>query len=70
MPQCLGKAASHLPRCLEELVGEMLGEEGKHHVGASRISFKLLPQQEPLRQELGVRELQLPCKGWRLRADA
>lgn len=70
MPQGLGEAASHLPRCLEELVGEMLGKEGKHHVGASGISFKLLPQQEPLCQELGVGELQLACEGWRLRADA
>lgn len=70
VPQSLGEATSHLPRCLEELVGEMLGEEGKHHVGASGISLKLLPQQEPLCQELGVRELQLPCKGWRLREDA
>lgn len=70
MSQSLGEATSHLPRCLEELVGEMLGKEGKHHVGASGISLKLVPQQEPLCQELGVRELQLPCKGWRLREDA
>lgn len=51
-------------------MGEMLGEEGKHQVGALGISFELPPQQEPLCQELGVRELLLPCKGWRLRADA
>jgi len=70
VPQRLGEATTHLPRRLEELVGEMLGEEGKHQVGASRISFKLLPQQEPLRQELGVGELLLPCEGWRLRAGS
>lgn len=70
MPQRLGEAASHLPRRLEELVGEMLGEEGKHQVGALGIGFKLLPQQEPLCQDLRVGELLLPCKGWRLRADA
>lgn len=70
VPQRLGEAASHLPGCLEELMGEMLGEEGKHQVGALGISFELPPQQEPLCQELGVRELLLPCKGWRLRADA
>lgn len=64
VPQRLGEAAPHLPGRLEELVGEMLGEEGKHQVGAPGIGFKLVPQQEPLRQELGVGELPLPCGGW------
>lgn len=70
MRQRLGEATSHLPGRLEELVGEMLGEEGKHQVGALGIGFKLLPQQEPLCQELGVGELLLPCEGWRLKAGA
>lgn len=63
MPQRLGEASPHLPGRLEELVGEMLGEEGKHQVGAPGIGFELVPQQEPLRQELGVGELPLPCGG-------
>lgn len=63
MPQCLGETASHLSRGLEELVGEMLGEEGKHQVGAPGVSFKFVPQQEALSQQLGVGELLLPCGG-------
>ena len=43
MPQSLGKAQSHSIVGLEELVGEMLGKEGKHQVGPLWIWLKLCP---------------------------
>lgn len=63
VPQRLGETTSHLPGGLEELVGEMLSEEGKHQVGAPGVSFKFVPQQEALSQQLGIGELLLPCGG-------
>lgn len=61
--QGLGEARTHLPRGLEELVGEMLCKEGKHEVGPLRGGDELPPQQQSLGQELNIRQLLLPWLG-------
>lgn len=65
MPQGLGESRPHLARSLEELVGKMLGKEGKHEVGALGVRYELSPQQETLAQELSVWQLLLPWVGRR-----
>lgn len=42
--QRLGEARTHLARSLEELVGEVLGKEGKHEVGALGVRYELPPE--------------------------
>ena len=44
MAQRLGEARTHLARSLEELVGEVLGKEGKHEVGALGVRYELPPE--------------------------
>lgn len=39
---------------LEELVGEMLGEEGEHQIGALGIGDELSSQQNLLYNKLGI----------------
>jgi hypothetical protein len=41
---------------LEELVGEVLGEEGEHQIGSLRVRSELLSYQEARHQVSGVRE--------------
>jgi len=45
----------------EELMCEVLGEEGEHEIGALRIRHKLPPCQQLLSQHLDVREHFLSC---------
>lgn len=60
MAQGLGEARTHLASSFEELVGEVLCEEGKHEVGTLGVRYELLPEQEATAQELGIWQLLLP----------
>lgn len=46
----------------EELVREVLGEEGEHEAGFLRVGDELSPQQKLLHDHLDVRQLLLTCK--------
>lgn len=58
--QRLGEARTHLARSFEELMGEVLGKEGKHEVGALRVGDELPPEQEATTQKLRIWQLLLP----------
>lgn len=60
-PVALGfsEGRPHLLVRFEELVGEVLGKEGKHQTGALRVWDKLPPDQELLCQHLSIRQLLL-----------
>ena len=62
MAQRPGESMAHLPRCLEELVREVLGEEGKHQVGTLRVRVEGLPEEKALCYQPGLRELQRSCR--------
>lgn len=70
MAQGLGEASTHLARSFEELVGEVLGKEGKHEVGTLGVRYELLPEQEATAQELGIWQLLLSWLGRWKRAVA
>lgn len=71
MAQGLGKARTHLPGGLEELVGEVLCKKGKQDIGALGGWNELPSQQESLGQELNIRQLLLPwLGGWKRTVDA
>lgn len=70
MAQGLGEARTHLASSFEELVGEVLCEEGKHEVGTLGVRYELLPEQEATAQELGIWQLLLPWLERRKRAVA
>lgn len=62
MVESLGEAQAHAVVGLEELVGEVLREEGKHEVGALGVRPERSPLQQPLNQQLRVRQF---CLAWR-----
>lgn len=55
MVQSLGEAQTHAVVGLEELVGEVLREEGKHDVAALGVRPERSPLQQSLNQQLRVR---------------
>lgn len=55
-----GWASLHVS--FEELVCEVLSEEGKHKIGALWVRNKLPPEQELLHQHLHIRQLFFTCK--------
>lgn len=52
MAECSGEGRAPLLVRLEELVGEVLGKEGEHHVCALWVRNKLSPQQKLLHDQL------------------
>ena len=56
MGQGAGKGGAHPVVGLEELVGEVLGEEGEHQIGSLRVRPELLPDEEARDQLAGVRQ--------------
>lgn len=48
--------------CLEKLVGEVLGHEGKHQIGSLRVWPKLLSFKKPLSQHFGIRKNRFTCR--------
>lgn len=60
--QSLGEAQTHAVVGLEELVGEVLREEGKHEVGALGVRPERSPLQQSLNQQLRVRQFFLALK--------
>lgn len=60
MCKSLSEAHAHAVVGLKELVGEVLGEEGEHEVGALRVGSERSPLQQPLHQQLRVRQPSSP----------
>lgn len=56
MVQSLGETQTHAVVGLEKLVGEVLSKEGKHEVGALGVTPERSPLQQPLNQQLRVRQ--------------
>lgn len=56
MSQSLSVAQSHTIICLEELVGEVLRKECKHEVGTLGVRSELPSLQQPVNQQLRVRQ--------------
>lgn len=63
MSESLGKAALDFMVCLEKLVGEVLGHEGKHQIGSLRVWPERLSLEKPLSQNLGIRKNRFACRG-------
>lgn len=49
--------------CLEKLMGEVLGHEGKHQIGSLRVRPELLSLKKPLSQNVGLRKNGFACRG-------
>lgn len=56
-----GESRSSLHVSFEELVGEMLREEGEHEVGALWVRYELPSQQELFSQQFHIGELLFTC---------
>lgn len=63
MCQSLSVAQAHAIVGLKELVGEMLCEEGEHEVGALGVGSERPSLQQPLNQQLRVRQSSRAWKG-------
>ena len=61
MTKSLGEAQAHAVVCLEELVCEVLGKEGKHEVAALRAWSEGASAEQRLHQDLWIWEL---CFTW------
>lgn len=51
--------------CLEKLMGEVLGHEGKHQIGSLWVRPELLSLKKPLSQNFRIRENRFACRGRR-----
>lgn len=47
--------------CLEKLMGEVLGHEGKHQIGSLWVWLKLLSLKKSVRQNFGIRKNRFAC---------
>lgn len=56
MTKSLCEAQTHAVEGLEELVGEVLCEKGKHEIGSLRVGPEGPPLEQPLHQHLRVRK--------------
>ena len=61
MALSLGEGRPLLHVRFEELVCEVLGEEGEHQAGALGVWDEVLPDEQLLCQHLDIRQLFLPC---------
>lgn len=56
MTESLSEAQTHAVEGLEELVGEVLREKGKHEIRALRVGPERPPLEQPLHHHLRVRQ--------------
>lgn len=49
--------------CLEKLMSEVLGHEGKHQIGSLGVRPELLSLKEPLSQHFRIRKDRFACRG-------
>lgn len=63
MSYSLGESSFGFMVCLKELMGEVLGHEGKHQIGSLGVRPELLSLKKPLSQNFRIRKNRFACRG-------